>query len=106
VSKWADILKAKAEAATQTPPLGGPTQARQAPAVPLLVFWRLPTGILLTSVLGPPELVEEASKRDHQGGSANKAVLRRHIPYGATAWSTTSAGPWLPVSDFPREWFS
>jgi hypothetical protein len=33
-----------------------------------------------------------------------RSYLRRHIPYGATAWQVTPGGPWRPLSELPKVW--
>lgn len=84
--------------------------------IPDLIYWRLDTRapggaieperrlpLVLTSIFGPPALVDLALARDGAGTVANKSVLRRHLPIGATAWAVHATGPWRPLAELPAE---
>ena len=73
--------------------------------VPFFVFWRMPTsGIVLTTILKPRELVVTALARDAPGCTSNKAVCRQQVPFGAEAWSGDGQ-TWQSIETFPLEWF-
>ena len=73
------------------------------PDKPYMVYWRL-RHVLLTSILGPKELVDNVLATDHDGGTAGRVVVRQYVPHGATAWATSDKGPWQPLNTLPQEW--
>jgi hypothetical protein len=73
-----------------------PWDQAEADARPPILWWRMRTGVVLSSVLMPTQMDE------HKG--AVRGYLRRHVPYGAEAWQGRPGGPWRPLSELPRAW--
>lgn len=65
-----------------------------------MIYWRLPTGVVLTSV-EDRAVVKIASERDSNGSQKQSVVIRRRVPYGAEALAETPSGPWRPMTEFP-----
>jgi hypothetical protein len=63
---------------------------------PRILFWKLATRTVLTSVLGPTAVDETACR--------HRCCLRRYVPFGAVAWSREPGGPWSALEDLPKEW--
>jgi hypothetical protein len=63
---------------------------------PAILFWKMTTRTVLTSVLGPTAVDETACR--------NRPCLRRYVPFGAVAWSREPGGPWSALEDLPKEW--
>jgi hypothetical protein len=63
---------------------------------PFIIEWLLPSGVILTSVLGVPTPDVTDARR--------KAVLRQWIPYAARGWRRLGEEKWRRVSDLPQEW--
>lgn len=65
----------------------------------MIRYWKL-EHVILTSVLGPPELLAIALVRDGNGVAANKAVLgTARPPVGATHYRDSVNEPWRPVAE-------
>ena len=66
---------------------------------PVLIEWRLTSGIILTSVVGrgvdAPEFAHKHTER---------AVLKPWMPRGATGWRLTGEREWKPLVAFPASY--
>jgi hypothetical protein len=71
-----------------------------------MIWWRMQSGVLLTSLSGCKELLELALSRDNHGGCANRSIARQDVPPGAEAWSGSPAGPWRSIEELPKNWRS
>ena len=58
-------------------------------ARPLMIEWRLDTGIILTSLPGAEDV--------------KRSIAKPYIPMSATHWRRPE-GEWHPLADLPPEW--
>jgi hypothetical protein len=69
----------------------------------MIVYWKLATGTVLTSIFGP--VAEEALSRDHDTVIVNRIVCRQQNlpPHDCVQFRLGALEPWRPVEEWREE---